>query len=98
MLRRGFTYTIISNSVKQGDHRGALKSRVNTRTLVVRPMGGCRCAQVGLKVGMKFAEVVPPTDPAAQVASSELFRKFRRELGDLLQVGCEVVLEPSAVL
>jgi hypothetical protein len=55
-------------------------------------------AQVSLEVGMKFAEVVPQTDPPAQVPSSELFRKFRRELGDLLQVGCEVVLEASAVL
>jgi hypothetical protein len=55
-------------------------------------------AQISLEVGMKFTEVVPQTDPVAQVPSSELFGKFRRELGDLLQVGREVVLEPTAVL
>jgi hypothetical protein len=55
-------------------------------------------AQVCLEVGMKFADVVPQTDPPAQVSSSELFGKFRGELGDLLQVGCEVLLEATAVL
>ena len=75
-----------------------LCSHHRTRTLVVRPTGGSRCAQVGLEVGMKFAEVVPQTDPKARVPSSELCRKSRRELGDLLQVGCEAVLEATAVL
>jgi hypothetical protein len=82
----------------KSDYRGALKRRVNTCTFVVRAVGSSGRARAGLEVGMKFPEVVPQTDPSAQVPSSELCRKFRRELGDLLQVGCEVVLEATAVL
>ena len=82
---------------KEGQRVANLCSHQCARALVVRAMGGHWCAQVGLEVGMKFAEVVPQTNPAAQFLRFELSRKTGRKPGDLFQVGREVVLDATVV-
>ena len=65
---------------------------------MVRTAPGLGIRQIGLKIGVKLSQVVPQPGPMAQVRRSEFRGELRRESGDLLQVGTEVVLDAVHVL
>src|SRR2546423_13527384 len=68
---------------------GSRKKAASTR--MIRPTSCSRVCQVGLKVGVKFPQVVPQTSPITKVSSAKLSSIFCCSLGNALEMLDQIV-------